>query len=126
MIVTLALATLLWVYLIAPYAEQPRLSLLAAAASVAYPAMDILLLGVVARVAAGSHRREPAFLFVLAGAVVLLLTDVIYGWMLLGGGHGIGALLDAGWAHLLRAARRRRAAPLDAPAVRARHRDDGA
>ena len=99
MIVTTALATLLWVYLIAPYAEQTGLSLLRRSASVAYPAMDILLLGVVARVAAGSHRREPAFQFVLAGAIVLLITDVIYGSVLLGGsGYGIGGALDAGWA----------------------------
>ncbi len=98
MIVTTALATLLWVYLIAPYAEQTGMSLLRRSASVAYPAMDILLLGVVARVAAGSHRREPAFLFVLAAAIVLLITDVIYGSILLGGtGYGIGGALDAGW-----------------------------
>ncbi|HTQ68225.1 MAG TPA: EAL domain-containing protein [Solirubrobacteraceae bacterium] len=98
MIVTTALATLLWVYLISPYAEQTGLSLLRRSASVAYPAMDILLLGVVARVAAGSHRREPAFQFVLAGAIVLLITDVIYGSVLLGGsGYGIGGALDAGW-----------------------------
>ncbi len=98
MIVTTALATLLWVYLIAPYAEQTGLSLLRRSASVAYPAMDILLLGVVARVAAGSHRREPAFQFVLAGTIVLLITDVIYGSVLLGGsGYGIGGALDAGW-----------------------------
>ncbi len=98
MIVTTALATLLWVYLIAPYAEQTGLSLLRRSASVAYPAMDIVLLGVVARVAAGSHRREPAFQFVLVGAIVLLITDVIYGSVLLGGsGYGIGGALDAGW-----------------------------
>ncbi len=98
MIVTTALATLLWVYLIAPYAEQTGMSLLRRSASVAYPAMDILLLGVVARVAAGSHRREPAFQFVLAGAIVLLITDVIYGSVMLGGsGYGIGGALDAGW-----------------------------
>ncbi|HET7197734.1 MAG TPA: hypothetical protein VFI86_03650, partial [Burkholderiales bacterium] len=78
MIVTTALATLVWVYLIAPYAEKTGLPLLRRGASVAYPVMDILVLGVVARVAAGSHRREPAFLFVLAGAIMLLVTDVIY------------------------------------------------
>ena len=99
MIVTTALATLLWVYLIAPYAGQTGMSLLRRSASVAYPAMDILLLGVVARVAAGSHRREPAFLFVLAAAIGLLITDVIYGSVMLGGsGYGIGGALDAGWA----------------------------
>jgi hypothetical protein len=56
LIVTLALATLLWVYLIAPYADDHALSLLGRLTSMAYPSMDILVLGVVARVAAGSHR----------------------------------------------------------------------
>jgi diguanylate cyclase (GGDEF)-like protein/PAS domain S-box-containing protein len=96
LIVTTALATLLWVYLIAPYADHNSFSLLRRVASVAYPSMDILLLGVVARVAAGS-RREPAFLFVLSGAIVLLLTDALYGWRLLGGGYSTAGALDVGW-----------------------------
>ena len=48
------------------------MSLLARMASIGYPAMDILVLGVVARMAAGSHRREPAFIFLLTGAAILL------------------------------------------------------
>ena len=98
LIVTLALATLLWVYLIAPYADDHALSLLGRLTSIAYPSMDILVLGVVARVAAGSHRREPAFAFLLSGAVVLLLSDAIHGWKLLGGGYETGGVLDTGWA----------------------------
>jgi diguanylate cyclase (GGDEF)-like protein/PAS domain S-box-containing protein len=98
LIVTLALATLLWVYLIAPYADNHSLSLLARLASIAYPSMDILVLGVVARVAAGSHRREPAFVFLLSGAVVLLLSDGIFGWKMLGGGYRTDAIVDTGWA----------------------------
>jgi diguanylate cyclase (GGDEF)-like protein/PAS domain S-box-containing protein len=97
LIVTLALATLLWVYLIAPYADNHTLSLLGKLTSIAYPTMDILVLGVVARVAAGNHRREPAFAFLLSGAVVLLLSDGIYGWKLLDGGHSTGGVLDIGW-----------------------------
>ncbi|HTU80003.1 MAG TPA: EAL domain-containing protein [Solirubrobacteraceae bacterium] len=100
LIVTLALATLLWVYLIAPYYDRQSLTQLGRLTSLAYPAMDIVVLGVVARVAAGSHRREPAFAFLLAGAVVLLLSDVLYGWKLMGAGAGAGAgaLMHAGWA----------------------------
>ena len=98
LIVALALATLLWVFLIAPYADVRSLSLLGRLTSMAYPSMDILVLGVLARVAAGSHRREPAFAFLLASAVVLLLTDVVYGAELLGGLHGTGGAVDVGWA----------------------------
>jgi diguanylate cyclase (GGDEF)-like protein/PAS domain S-box-containing protein len=98
MIVALALASLLWVYLIAPYADDQTLSLLARATSIAYPAMDILLLGVVARLAAGSHRREPAWVLLLSATVVLLLSDAIYRWSLLGHSGGTGAILETGWA----------------------------
>jgi len=98
LIVALALATLLWVFLIAPYANVRSLSLLGRLTSMAYPSMDILVLGVLARVAAGSHRREPAFAFLLASAVVLLLTDAAYGAKLLGGLHGTGGAVYVGWA----------------------------
>jgi len=98
LIFTVALATLLWVYLIAPYVDGHTTSPLRTLTSIAYPTMDILLLGVVARVAAGSHRREPAFVFLVSGTVVLLLSDVIYGWQLLNGGYGMGGVVDGGWA----------------------------
>jgi diguanylate cyclase len=100
LIVTLALATLLWVYLIYPYYGAQALSRLGRLTSVAYPAMDIIVLGVVARVAAGAHRREPAFAFLLSGAIVLLLSDALYGAKLVGAstGTGTGTLMHAGWA----------------------------
>ena len=98
LIVTVALATLLWVYLIAPYADSQTKSLLTSLTSVAYPVMDILVLGVVARVAAGRHRREPAFVLLLSGAVVLLLSDAFHGLRLLDGGYDTAGILDTGWA----------------------------
>jgi hypothetical protein len=97
--VTLALATLLWVYLISPYANDEAMSLFKRLASIGYPVMDILVVGVLARMAAGSHRREPAFAFMLAGAGVLLLSDAIYGWRLLEGHFQPGTATTAGWAH---------------------------
>jgi diguanylate cyclase (GGDEF)-like protein/PAS domain S-box-containing protein len=98
LIVTLALATLLWVYLIAPYVDNQSLPILRRLTSVAYPMMDIVVLGVIARVAAGSYRREPAFVLLLAGTGVLLLSDAIYGWKLLGGGYNIAGIMASGWA----------------------------
>ncbi|HXR28376.1 MAG TPA: EAL domain-containing protein [Solirubrobacteraceae bacterium] len=98
LIVTLALTVLLWVYLIAPYVDQQTLPLLRRLTSVAYPAMDIAVLGVLARVAAGSHRREPAFVFLLAGTVMLLLSDAVYSAKLLDGGYSIAGVLASGWA----------------------------
>ena len=98
LIVTLALATLLWVYLISPYANDTSMTLLERMASIGYPAMDILVLGVVARMAAGSHRREPSFIFLLTGTAVLLVADTIFGARLLDGSFEPGPATAAGWA----------------------------
>ncbi|HEX7610290.1 MAG TPA: PAS domain S-box protein, partial [Solirubrobacteraceae bacterium] len=98
LIVTVALAALLWVYLIDPYIQDQTMSALRRLTSIAYPTMDIVVLAVVARVAAGSHRREPAFGFLLGGAVMLLLSDAVYGWKLLHGGYSIAGVMAAGWA----------------------------
>ena len=107
LIVTMALATLLWVYLIAPYANEQTMPLLRGWPRSPIPAMDILVLGVVARMAAGSHRREPAFVFLLAGATVLLIADTIYGAKLLEGGYSTGAGMLGRLGGLLRPARAR-------------------
>src|SRR4051794_38251973 len=96
--VTLALATLLWVYLISPYANDHTMSEFKRLASIGYPAMDILLVGVLARLAAGAHRREPAFNFMLCAIGALLAADTIYGWRLLEGHFLPGAATMAGWA----------------------------
>jgi diguanylate cyclase (GGDEF)-like protein/PAS domain S-box-containing protein len=98
LIVTVALSALLWVYLIAPYLQDQTMPLLRRVSSMAYPVMDIVVLAVVARLAAGSHRREPAFGFLLGGAVMLLLSDAVYGWKMLHGGYSIAGVMAAGWA----------------------------
>ena len=97
-IITAAVAALSWIYLMAPYAHDPTLTLATKLTSIAYPMMDILVLGVVLRLAVGGRRRGAAFGFLLAGAAMLLVTDAIYGWKLLHGGYTTGGVLDVGWA----------------------------
>ncbi len=98
LIITVGAATLSWIYLMAPYAHDQTLSLLTKLTSIAYPTMDVLVLGVVLRLAVGSHRRGQAFGFLVGGTIALLLTDAIYGWKLLHGGYATGGVLDVGWA----------------------------
>jgi diguanylate cyclase (GGDEF)-like protein/PAS domain S-box-containing protein len=98
LIVTVAAAALSWVYLMAPYAHDRTLTVGTKLTSIAYPVMDILVLGVVLRLAVGSRRRGLAFAFLVSGTAMLLLSDVIYGWKLLHGGYTTGGLLDGGWA----------------------------
>jgi hypothetical protein len=98
LIITVAAAALSWVYLMAPYAHDHTLTLGTKLTSIAYPVMDIMILGVVLRLAVGSRRGGTAFGFLLTGAAMLLLTDAIYGWKLLHGGYTTGGILDVGWA----------------------------
>jgi diguanylate cyclase (GGDEF)-like protein/PAS domain S-box-containing protein len=98
LIITVAAAALSWVYLMAPYAHDHTLKLGTKLISVAYPLVDIMVLGVLLRMAVGSRLRGPAFGFLISGTAALLLTDSIYGWKLLHGGYATGGVLDAGWA----------------------------
>ncbi len=98
LIVTVAAGTLSWIYLMAPYAHDHTLSLPTKLTSIAYPMMDILVLGVLLRLAVGGTRRSPAFWLLVSGTALLLATDAIYGWKLLHGGYNTGGVLDAGWA----------------------------
>jgi diguanylate cyclase (GGDEF)-like protein/PAS domain S-box-containing protein len=98
LIVTVAAATVSWIYLMAPYAHDHTLTLLTKLTSIAYPMMDVLVLGVVLRLAVGSRRRSRAFWLLVSGTTILLLSDTIYGWKLLHGGYTTGGVLDVGWA----------------------------
>ena len=118
--ITLALATLLWVYLISPYANNGAMSELGRLASIGYPAMDILVVGVLARMAAGCHRREPAFNFMLCaiGALLVERRDL----RLAAARRPVppGAGDDGRLGGVLHAARHGGDAPVDATALRAR------
>jgi hypothetical protein len=96
-IVSVGLGMLSWVFLMAPYVHDPSLSMLRKLISIAYPLMDILLLAVVVRLAVGSGKKEPAFRLLTLGVAALLVTDSIYGWILLNGRYQPGGLLDVGW-----------------------------
>jgi diguanylate cyclase (GGDEF)-like protein/PAS domain S-box-containing protein len=97
LIVTIGLALLSWVFLIAPYAHDHALHLGTKLVSIAYPLGDILLLGVAVRMAVGAGRRSAAYYMVIAAIVAVLATDSVYGWILLHGTYHPGDPLDGGW-----------------------------
>src|ERR1700733_8082022 len=102
-IVTIGLALLSWIFLIAPLAHNGALPLGTKLVAIAYPLSDILVLGIAVRLAVGSGRRSVAYYMVVCALVAVLAADSAYGWSLLHGVVGIGSVLDAGWiaAHLL-------------------------
>ncbi len=96
LILTLGIALLSWVFLIAPNIQLGG-SWLVLSVSIAYPVGDILLLAAAIRLAVDRGVRAPAF-FLLAGSIVCLLTtDSVYNRMILDGSYNGQVILDVGW-----------------------------
>jgi diguanylate cyclase (GGDEF)-like protein/PAS domain S-box-containing protein len=96
-ILTVGLALPSWIWLIAPYIHDDTLSTVGRAVSVAYPLGDVLLLAAAARLALDGGQRRPAFDLISASIVCLLVTDFVYGLMILNGTYDHQLWLDAGW-----------------------------
>jgi diguanylate cyclase (GGDEF)-like protein/PAS domain S-box-containing protein len=97
LIMSLGLALVSWVALIAPYLHDDSMSLVAKLVSIAYPLGDILLLAAAIRLAVDAGKREPAFFLLVSSIVALLLTDFVYGLTTLNGTYTGQLWLDAGW-----------------------------
>jgi len=96
-VVTIGLALLSWVFLISPYTRDTTLHLGTKLVSIAYPLGDILILGVAVKMAVGAGRRSPAYYMLISAIVAVLVTDSVYGWILLHGSYKPGDPLDGGW-----------------------------
>ena len=97
LIMTLGLALVSWVALIAPYLHDDTMDVFAKLVSIAYPAGDILLLAAAIRLAVDGGRRGPAFGFLSASIIALLVTDFVYGVVTLNGAYDGQVILDVGW-----------------------------
>ena len=81
----------------APYVHDSELSTLAKLVSIAYPLGDVLLLAAAIRLALDSGRRAPAFYLISSSIALLLVTDFVYGLLILHGTYAHQLWLDAGW-----------------------------
>jgi diguanylate cyclase (GGDEF)-like protein/PAS domain S-box-containing protein len=98
LIMTLGLALLSGMLLIAPYVHDQTLPLIQKLVSIAYPLGDILLLASGIRLAVDGGKRQPAFYLLIAGVACMLATDDVYGWLQLHNAYTHQQLwLDAGW-----------------------------
>jgi PAS domain S-box-containing protein len=98
LIVTIGVGTLSWVFLLAPYVHDESLRLIEKLTLTAYPLMDLLLLGVVVRLAVGRGKRSTAFFLMASAVAVVFVTDTIYTWILLHGSYdNTTGLLELGW-----------------------------
>jgi hypothetical protein len=97
LIMTLGLALVSWIALIAPYVHDDTLSLVPKLVSIAYPTGDILLLAAAIRLAVDGGKREPAFYLLALSIITLLVTDFSYGIVTLHNAYHHQLILDAGW-----------------------------
>jgi diguanylate cyclase (GGDEF)-like protein/PAS domain S-box-containing protein len=97
LIMTLGLALVEWVGLIAPNLHADGMSAFARMVSVAYPLGDTLLLAAAIRLIVDAGKRQPAFYLLVTSIVSLLVTDYVYGLLLLHGTYTHQLWLDIGW-----------------------------
>jgi diguanylate cyclase (GGDEF)-like protein/PAS domain S-box-containing protein len=96
LILTGGVGLLSWIFLISPYVESAELSPFQKLVSVAYPLYDLLILLTVIRLLV-AVRRSTSSTILTVGATGLLVSDVLYGLIQLGGSWHIGGPVDLGW-----------------------------
>ena len=83
LIISVGIALLSWVFLVAPNIHLSGLTVLEKAVSAAYPLGDILLLAAAVRLAVDNGKRAPAFYLLVGSIVSLLAVDSAYNYRLL-------------------------------------------
>jgi diguanylate cyclase (GGDEF)-like protein/PAS domain S-box-containing protein len=97
LILTVGVALLSWVFLVAPNIHLSGLSGLEKVVSAAYPLGDILLLAAAIRLAVDKGKRAPAFYLLIASIVSLLAVDSAYTYALLTDAYHHQLSYDVGW-----------------------------
>jgi diguanylate cyclase (GGDEF)-like protein/PAS domain S-box-containing protein len=98
LIVAIGVGVVSWVFLMAPTAHDTGSTLLQKVVGMAYPLMDLVLLGVVIRLLIGGGRRGLTFYLLPAAALTLFVTDFIYSYISVQGiTYDQSGYLEAGW-----------------------------
>ena len=97
LIVAVGVGMVSWIFLMAPIVSDSSQSLAEIGVAIAYPMLDILLLGVMVRLLLAPGRHVPALRFLIGAVVAFLLADYPYAFLALGGTYQTGQLVDAGW-----------------------------
>jgi diguanylate cyclase (GGDEF)-like protein/PAS domain S-box-containing protein len=97
LIFTVSLGVVMWVYLMEPYVADPHVTGLELIISIAYPLMDVLILGMAVRLIMSRGSRPPAYYLLIASLIGLVASDSAYTFTLLNETYHTGLLVDAGW-----------------------------
>jgi diguanylate cyclase len=95
-IVATGLSLVCWAFIMRPIAANSTDSVLEKLVGMAYPAVDVLLLAMLARVLTSSGARTMCFRLLLLAGGLLLAADIGYSLVTLYSDYD-GGLLDAGW-----------------------------
>jgi diguanylate cyclase (GGDEF)-like protein len=81
----------------APYVHDSELSTLGRVVSLAYPAGDIFVLGVLLRMTTGRGDRPPAYWLLVSSMIATLIGNVAYAVLELTIGYEAGSIIDVTW-----------------------------
>ena len=96
-IIATGFGLLVWVFVYVPYVRDPSLSLLERVFTIAYPAGDLLLLALAARLAITGGRGTASFRWLLAAMLALVYADVLFSLLALTGDYTSAYPADAGY-----------------------------
>jgi diguanylate cyclase len=97
LIVSVGVGMVSWIFLMAPIVADSSQSLAEIGVALAYPMLDILLLGVMVRLLLAPGRHVPSLRFLIAAVIAFLLADFPYAALVLAGTYQTGQLVDGGW-----------------------------
>ena len=90
--------TISWVLLLSPIATAADSSLEQKIVAMAYPVLDLILLGVVVRLVVGAGRRPPSLYLLVFAAIAVFITDGVYGFISVQGiVYDHSGQLELGW-----------------------------
>ena len=93
-VAALGIGVLLWQFVVAPQLSQTSMGSLEIVISVAYPAADILLLGLVLRLAFARHAMGWTGVLLASGIAMMFLADVTWMLLELTGSYAVGNVID--------------------------------
>jgi len=97
-IVTVGLGMVSWVFFIAPELHDVHLDPVGTLVAVAYPLVDVLLLGVAARLFLAAGPRPAAFRLLAIALGAFIVADVVNTLVSLTGAYQGSLVVDSGWA----------------------------
>jgi diguanylate cyclase (GGDEF)-like protein/PAS domain S-box-containing protein len=77
LIVVTGVALVVWAFIMVPYAHQHALPVFERAINIGYSVLDLVLIGVAARVATGAGTRNPSYYLLAGGFAAILVADVL-------------------------------------------------